>query len=82
MMLYQGGIRCVHAATAWWAEQGPCEPMGAWESLRENQSKPGLVRVSQNVPEWAKESQSESESARVSMHYNKFKKWGSLVAKH
>ena len=32
----QAGITCGHASATWWAEQGPCEPMSAWES----QSKP------------------------------------------
>ena len=32
----QAGVNCGHASATWWAEQGPCEPMSAWES----QSKP------------------------------------------
>ena len=50
-----------HESTKLRVEQGPCEPMSAWESqTRErtklSQSEPECARVSQNVREWARES--------------------------
>ena len=60
MLSHQGRINYGHAATAWWAQQGPCEPMSVWESQTETDW------VCQNVVEWARESQSESEWVRES----------------
>ena len=63
----QGRISFGHAATTWWAGQGPCELMSAWESQRR---EPEWAKLSQSEPECVRvshrESQSEPESARVS----------------